>query len=155
VRFVLLNLCSVLLIVICAFSFGHCVVCPASICETWLPLWYLQTPFVLLPLTNVVSVLRFADYDDLHGIFKPFLQFKICPTTQPLYYHLVSSIFGKQSSLHILQLIKYIVLLQWNEFTKQLLSIKWHNSLMNWDWNINICYASITMKIVHWQATNK
>ena len=27
----------------CTFSFGHCVVCPSSIYEFWLPLWYLQT----------------------------------------------------------------------------------------------------------------
>ena len=27
----------------CSFSFGHCVVCPSSIYEFWLPLWYLQT----------------------------------------------------------------------------------------------------------------
>ena len=27
----------------CTFSFGHCVVCSSSICEFWLPLWYLQT----------------------------------------------------------------------------------------------------------------
>jgi hypothetical protein len=26
----------------CAFSFGHCVVCP-SIYDFWLPIWYLQT----------------------------------------------------------------------------------------------------------------
>ena len=26
----------------CRFSFGHCVVCPSSICGFWLPLWYLQ-----------------------------------------------------------------------------------------------------------------
>ena len=34
-------MCSVLHIVVCPFSFGHCVVCPA-INEFW-PLWYLQT----------------------------------------------------------------------------------------------------------------
>ena len=27
----------------CTFSFGHCVVCSASIYRFWLPLWYLQT----------------------------------------------------------------------------------------------------------------
>ena len=27
----------------CTFSFGHCVVCYASIYRFWLPLWYLQT----------------------------------------------------------------------------------------------------------------
>jgi hypothetical protein len=31
------------------FSFGHCVVCPSSICGFWLPLWYLQ-----ILLTSVV-----------------------------------------------------------------------------------------------------
>jgi hypothetical protein len=33
----------VLWIVICPFSFGHCVVCSSSIYGFWLPLWYLQT----------------------------------------------------------------------------------------------------------------
>ena len=33
----------VLEIVVCTFSFGHCVVCPSSIYWFWLPLWYLQT----------------------------------------------------------------------------------------------------------------
>jgi len=27
----------------CSFSFDHCVVCPSSIYEFCLPLWYLQT----------------------------------------------------------------------------------------------------------------
>jgi hypothetical protein len=39
-------LCSVLQIVVCHFNlfcFGHCVVCPSSIYEFWLSLWYLQT----------------------------------------------------------------------------------------------------------------
>jgi hypothetical protein len=27
----------------CPFSFGHCIVCPSSMCGFWLPLWYLQT----------------------------------------------------------------------------------------------------------------
>jgi len=33
----------VLSIVVCTFSFGHCVVCSSSIYGLWLPLWYLQT----------------------------------------------------------------------------------------------------------------
>jgi len=36
-------LCSVLYIIVCHFSFGHCFVCPSSIYWFWLPLWYLQT----------------------------------------------------------------------------------------------------------------
>ena len=31
---------------VCSFPFGHCVVCPSSICGFWLPLWYLQTLLV-------------------------------------------------------------------------------------------------------------
>jgi hypothetical protein len=31
----------------CAFSFGHCVICPSSIYRFWLPLWYLQTLLML------------------------------------------------------------------------------------------------------------
>ena len=46
VGFVLLDLqfyAYVLQIVVCPFSFGHCVVCSSSIYGFWLPLWYLQT----------------------------------------------------------------------------------------------------------------
>ena len=29
-----------------SFSFIHCAVCPSSIYDFWLPLWYLQTPLM-------------------------------------------------------------------------------------------------------------
>jgi hypothetical protein len=35
------------LIVVCSFSFGHCVVCSSSIYGFWLPLWYLQTLLII------------------------------------------------------------------------------------------------------------
>ena len=35
--------CRSLFILLYFFSFGHCVVCSASIYAFWLPLWYLQT----------------------------------------------------------------------------------------------------------------
>jgi hypothetical protein len=41
-------LCSILYIIVCSFSFGHCNVCPSLLCGFWLPLWYLLTFFVLL-----------------------------------------------------------------------------------------------------------
>jgi hypothetical protein len=48
-------------------SFGHCVVCPSSIDDFWLPLWYL--------LTIVLSVLlRLTTSDYPFGIFKLFLK---------------------------------------------------------------------------------
>ena len=31
----------------CYFSFSHCIVCPSSIYSFWLPLWYLQTFFMV------------------------------------------------------------------------------------------------------------
>jgi hypothetical protein len=34
--------CNVLYIVVCTFSFGHCVVCPSLIYGYWLLLWYVQ-----------------------------------------------------------------------------------------------------------------
>jgi hypothetical protein len=34
----------IVLIIVCSFCFGHCIVCP-SIYGSWLPLWYLQTLF--------------------------------------------------------------------------------------------------------------
>ena len=36
-------LCNVLQITACHFSFGHCIVCPSSICRFWSPLSYFQT----------------------------------------------------------------------------------------------------------------
>jgi len=35
---------------LCRFCFGHCIVCPSSIYEFWLPLWYLQTLLIRLVL---------------------------------------------------------------------------------------------------------
>ena len=32
---------------LCTFSFGHCVVCPSSICAFLFSLWYLQTLFLI------------------------------------------------------------------------------------------------------------
>jgi len=40
---VLCTFVYVLEIIVCTFSFGHCVVCSSSIYGFWLPLWYLQT----------------------------------------------------------------------------------------------------------------
>ena len=37
----------------CSFSFGHCVVCPSSIYGFWLPLWYIQTLFLMKLFTWV------------------------------------------------------------------------------------------------------
>jgi hypothetical protein len=31
----------------CTFSFGHCVFCSSSIYEFWLPLWYLNSSYVV------------------------------------------------------------------------------------------------------------
>ena len=42
----------------CTFSFGHCVVC-SSIYGFWLPIWYLQTLFIMiyiLDLSHVINV---------------------------------------------------------------------------------------------------
>ena len=36
-------LCTVLYILVCPFSFGHCIVCPISIYGFWLMFWHLQT----------------------------------------------------------------------------------------------------------------
>ena len=36
-------------IVVCTFSFGHCIVRLSSIYDFWLPLWYLQT-LLIMPL---------------------------------------------------------------------------------------------------------
>jgi hypothetical protein len=38
-------------------SFGHCIVCPSSIYDFWLPLWYLQT----FLYQNQLRVSRFKD----------------------------------------------------------------------------------------------
>jgi hypothetical protein len=47
-------------------SFDDCSVCPSSIYRLWLPLWYLLTIVVSVPL-------RFTYYDYPFGIFKLFL----------------------------------------------------------------------------------
>ena len=58
----------------CTFSFVHCVVCSSSIYRFWLPLWYLQTYFVLFLLSIVLSfLLRYTDSDYPFGVFKLFL----------------------------------------------------------------------------------
>jgi len=41
---------------VCAFSFGHCVVCSSSIYGFWLPLWYLQTLLILMKFSNTVLI---------------------------------------------------------------------------------------------------
>ena len=43
---------------VCSFSFGHCVVCPSSICGFWLPFWYLQTPLNTLSVLVCLIFLR-------------------------------------------------------------------------------------------------
>ena len=37
---------------LCHFWFGHCIVCPSSLCILWLPLWYFQI-FLILLMRNV------------------------------------------------------------------------------------------------------
>jgi hypothetical protein len=55
-------LCSVLSIIVCPFSVGHCIVCP-MIYEFWLPRWY--------RVAIVLSVLWFTDSDCPFGILWP------------------------------------------------------------------------------------
>ena len=48
------------LFILCAFSFGHYIVCPFSmICGFWLPFWCLQT--FLIRVLGHVSVVFFVD----------------------------------------------------------------------------------------------
>ena len=54
-------LCGVLWIVVCPYSFGHCVVCPSSIYLLLLPIWYLQT--LLDAMRNAFC---FRSYPTLH-----------------------------------------------------------------------------------------
>ena len=67
VRFVLLDLWFSVLcvdIVVCPFSFTHGVVCPFSIYDFWLPLWYLQTF-----LTNVImTVIKYPPVGKISNI---------------------------------------------------------------------------------------
>ena len=85
---------SALWIVVCSFSFVHCVVYPSLIYGLWLPLWYLQTflcPFsfghcvfypsliygLWLPLWYLLAIvlsipLWFTDSDYPFGVFKLF-----------------------------------------------------------------------------------
>jgi hypothetical protein len=52
-RFLVLCVCLVdRCLCFCPFSFGHCVICPSSICGFWLLLWYLVTPLI----SNGISV---------------------------------------------------------------------------------------------------
>jgi hypothetical protein len=53
-------LCNALWIVVCPFSFGHCIVCPSIYCF-WLLLWYL--------VAIVLSILRFTASGYSCGIF--------------------------------------------------------------------------------------
>ena len=46
---------SVLYIVVCPFSFGHCVVCP-SIYRFWIPLWYLQMPLLQICIWRLLCL---------------------------------------------------------------------------------------------------
>ena len=41
-----------------SICFGHCVVCPSSIYELWLPLWYLQTLLSSPPIFSGVRATR-------------------------------------------------------------------------------------------------
>ena len=55
-------LCNVLLIIICLFSVGHCIVCP-SIYGFWIPLWCLQTSLnnhenVVQEMQSSICILR-------------------------------------------------------------------------------------------------
>jgi hypothetical protein len=57
------------------YSFDHCVVCSSSIYGFWLPLWCLQTLFLII----VLSVrLRYKDSDYPFGVFNLFIWSLCC-----------------------------------------------------------------------------
>ena len=58
-RYLVLYVCFVdRCLSLCAFSFGHCVVCSSSIDGFWLPLWYRQTLLPILLITyNVIDTM--------------------------------------------------------------------------------------------------
>jgi len=58
------SICNVLQIIVCPFSFSHCVVCLSSIYGFWLSLWYLQT--LLVDENNCIRV-----YMNMHEIAIP------------------------------------------------------------------------------------
>jgi hypothetical protein len=97
-------------------SFDQCVVCPSSIYRLWLPLWYL--------LTNVLSVLRFTDYDYPFGVFWPmcclsFFDLQIMITPLVSFDHCVvcpSSIYRLWLLLWYLLTIVVSVLLRFTDY---------------------------------------
>ena len=44
-------------LLVCVFSFGHCVVCSSSNYGIWLPLWYLQSLLINLKFKNNIPIL--------------------------------------------------------------------------------------------------
>jgi hypothetical protein len=86
-------------IVVCTFSFGHCIVRLSSIYDFWLPLWYLQT-LLIMPLYPFWCSFRTTNI----SIFW-LVQFYICIT---LYVYLTllfnhSQSFGVMTNINIIR----------------------------------------------------
>jgi len=62
-------MCNVFWIVICPFSFGHCVVFHSSVYRFWLPLWYLQTHLAENQLV-IIQTYHFSSWVENLHLFK-------------------------------------------------------------------------------------
>ena len=71
---------NVLYIVVYPFSFGHCVVWPSSIYDSWLPLWYLQTflYYIVLYYSDFNSIQYFIHSRHTDNVLLEAVEYTVC-----------------------------------------------------------------------------
>ena len=92
----------------CSFSFGHCVICPSSIYEFWLILWYLLLNLMSTFLFKLfLQLLQMEHKSFIYWIQKTMSFLNNCLSSLPF---TTSNLQTFLSSIIIVVSIKYVIL---------------------------------------------